>query len=138
MNDNFGRWRSDFRGIVAYCLEHDVPGRPVAKILVPDPEDYFVLKPKHSAFYGTALDVLLEALSVRTLILTGVAGNICVLFSANDAYMRDYRVIVPADCVESNSEQENSHALQQMARALKADIRPSTEIDFAALPRSID
>ena len=132
VNDNFGRWRSDFKKIVDRCLHSNVRGRPIAELLVPDDDDYFVLKPKHSGFFSTTLDLLLEYLGVRTLIVTGFAGNNCVLFTANDAYMRDYRVIVPADCIASNTPAENENALRQMHQVLKADIKPSTEIDFAA------
>jgi isochorismate hydrolase len=64
-----------------------------------------------------------------------VAGNICVLFSANDAYMRDFHLVVPADCVASNSAEENHHALAQMATVLKADITPSADLDLPALIR---
>src|SRR5205085_2922207 len=97
INDNFGKWRSDFRTLVAHCVKDNVPGRAVARLLKPGRDDYFVLKPKHSAFYRTTLDLLLASLKVRTVILTGIAGNNCVLFSANDAYMRDLKLVVPAD-----------------------------------------
>src|SRR5688572_22751821 len=82
VNDNFGRWRSDFNAQVLHCLEDGVRGRPIAELLRPDDEDYFVLKPKHSGFFSTTLDLLLEYLEVRKLILAGFAGNICVLFTA--------------------------------------------------------
>ena len=98
VNDNFGRWRSDFPKLVEHCLQADVRGRPVVEQLTPDAADYFVLKPKHSAFFQTNLEILLKYLGMDTLILTGMAGDICVLFSANDAYMRDFRIIVPPDC----------------------------------------
>lgn len=132
-NDNFGRWKSDFRQVVRHCLEDGVRGQAVAEILRPEEDDYFVLKPKHSAFYASTLDTLLTYLGTRSLILTGIAGNICILFSANDAYMRDLNVVVPSDCVVSNTEEENRHALDQMAKILKADITPSTELDLQAL-----
>lgn len=135
VNDNFGRWQSDFRGVVEHCLNDDVRGEPLAKLLAPEEKDYFVLKPKHSAFFSSTLDVLLEYLQAKTLILTGLSGNICVLFSANDAYMRDFDLIVPQDCIASNTPEENAHALQQMSRVLKADIRPSTEIDLKQILR---
>ncbi len=63
----------------------------------------FVLKPKHSAFYCTPLDILLNHLDAETLILAGFAGNICVLFTANDAYMRNFKLIIPRDCIGSNT-----------------------------------
>lgn len=136
VNDNYGRWRSDFRRLVAHCLEDGVRGEPIAARLRPADDDYFVLKPKHSGFFSTSLDVLLAYLEVETLILTGMAGNICVLFTANDAYMRDYRLVVPADCVASNDAEENRHALEQMRVVLKADVRPSGDVDLEALRRA--
>lgn len=133
VNDNFGRWQSDFRRIVEHCLHDGVPGEETVRILKPEDDDYFVLKPKHSAFYATTLDTLLAYLSTRTVILTGIAGNICILFSANDAYMRDFDLIVPSDCVISNTEEENHHALEQMRTILKADVSESTALDLERL-----
>ena len=131
VNDNFGRWRSDFRSILAHCLRDGVPGKPVAELLKPDEDDYFVLKPKHSGFQFTTLDVLLAHLGAETLILTGVAGNFCVLFTAHDAYMRDYHLVVPCDCIASLTEDDDRQALAHMARVTKADTRASARIDFA-------
>jgi nicotinamidase-related amidase len=128
VNDNFGRWRSDFRQILEHCLES--PGRQIAELLKPEKEDYFVLKPKHSGFQFTTLDVLLEHLGAQELILTGVAGNFCVLFSAHDAYMRDYRLVVPGDCVASLTEDHDRYALAHMAEVTKAKVCGSAEIDF--------
>jgi nicotinamidase-related amidase len=130
VNDNFGRWRSDFRQILEHCLRS--PGRKVAKLLEPDEEDYFVLKPKHSGFQFTTLDVLLEHLGAQVLILTGVAANFCVLFTAHDAYMRDYQLVVPRDCVASLTEAANRMALAHMAKVTKADVRRSREIELRA------
>lgn len=132
-NDNFGRWRSDFQAQVRHCLHDDVRGRPMVELLAPEDDDYFVLKPKHSAFFSTTLDILLHYLGVQTLILAGVAGDICVLFTANDAYMRDFSLIAPSDCVASNTVEENDHALRQMARVLKADTRASADLDLEAI-----
>ena len=133
VNDNFGRWQSDFRKVVDHCLNDGVKGEEVARILQPEEDDYFVLKPKHSAFYATTLDTLLQYLGARTVILTGIAGNICILFSANDAYMRDFNLFVPSDCVASNTQQENDYALEQMRKVLKADTSPSEALDLAAM-----
>lgn len=134
INDNFGKWRSDFRTLVEHCVNDAVPGREVARLLRPDDEDYFVLKPKQSAFYGTTLDTLLRDLGTTTVILTGIAGDNCVLFSANDAYMRDLTLFIPADCTASNTQEENDHALKLMEKVAKADIRPSTELDLTGMP----
>jgi nicotinamidase-related amidase len=136
INDNFGRWQSDFRRLIEHCLEDGVPGEVLVRTLLPEDDDYFVLKPKHSAFFATTLDTLLAYLGAKTLILTGIAGNICILFSANDAYMRDYNLVVPADCVISNSTEENAYALQQIERVLKGDLTPSTDLDLDQLVAS--
>ncbi len=129
-NDNFGRWRSDFRKLVESCLKEDVRGRPIVTQLAPQEDDYFILKPKHSAFYQTNLQILLDYLGVKVVIVTGMAGDICVLFSANDAYMRDLRVFVPGDCIASENSEHNRQVLMLMQRVLKADITPSTELDL--------
>jgi nicotinamidase-related amidase len=135
VNDNFGRWRSDFSSQVEHCLHDGVRGQPIVELLTPADEDYFVLKPKHSGFYCTALDILLDYLGVETVILTGFAGNICVLFTAHDAFLRDFRLFVPQDCVASNTDADNRSALEQMQRTLKADIRPTEELDLEQLVR---
>lgn len=140
VNDNFGKWQSDFRKLLAHCLEDGVRGESVVRLLRPEADDYFVLKPKHSGFFSTTLDVLLEYLQVKNLILTGMSGDVCVLFTANDAYMRDYHLIIPADCVASIDEQENRRMLSHMERVLKADTRPSTKLllEQLAHPTEID
>ena len=135
INDNVGRWQSDFRKLVDHVLHDGVPGAEVARLLEPAEDDYFVLKPKHSAFFETTLDTLLAYLGATTLILTGVAGNICILFSANDAYMRDYVLWVPSDCTVSNTEEENAYALQQIEKVLKGNVTASSELDLEALLR---
>ena len=120
VNDNFGKWNSDFRATIEHCAEKNVRGREIVKMLKPAEQDYFVLKPKHSGFFSTSLEMLLRYLGSETLILTGIAGNFCVLFTANDAYMRDYKLIVPRDCTVSNTAKENEEALQLMRKFLKA------------------
>ena len=133
VNDNFGRWQSDFKKIIDHCSAEDARGKEFVELLLPDDDDYFVLKPKNSGFYSTTLDLLLTHLTAKNLIVTGIAGNNCVFFTANDAYMRDYKVFVPADCVVSNTEAENAYALKQMETVLKADTTDAKELDLKAL-----
>ena len=134
VNDNFGRWQSDFKKIVLHC--RNARGKDFVEMLLPDEDkDYFVLKPKHSGFYSTTLHLLVTHFEVKNLILTGIAGNNCVLFTANDAYMRDFKIFVPSDCVVSNTEEENAHALKQMEIVLKADTTRGEELDLKALTR---
>ena len=132
VNDNFGQWRSDFRRTVAHCTSRSSPGRRVSRRLRPTTRDFFVLKPKHSGFYDTTLDTLIESLRVHRLILTGIAGNICVLFTANDAYMRGLKLYAPADCIVSNTPRENAAALEQIRTVLKANVAPSDVLRFSA------
>ena len=129
-NDNFGRWRSNFKEAVEHCLKDDVLGRPIAELLVPEREDYFVLKPKHSAFFSTTLATLLQYLKARRLILSGFATDACVLMTAVDAYMRDFDIYVPRDCVASPSQSQNGAALSYMARVLHANTSPAAALDL--------
>lgn len=128
VNDNFGYWQSDFRDQILRCTGSASKGGEVSKILLPEPEDYFILKPKHSGFYSTSLEVLLGFLGTKTLILSGFAGDICVLYTANDAYMRDYEIVVASDCVASESAAGNRSALDHMKRLLKARVVSSGRI----------
>jgi nicotinamidase-related amidase len=130
VNDNFGRWQSKFDDIVKHCLRDGVRGRPFVEQLIPDERDYFVLKPKHSGFYQTPLELLLKHLGTKRVILTGVSSNSCVLFTANDAYMRDLELIIPQDCVAACNGEEQNFAIEQMKNMLKADVRPAGEIDL--------
>ena len=129
-NDNFGRWRSDFREVIEHCLVSSVRGQPLVERLRPEEDDYFVLKPKHSAFFATTLETLLEYLGTTQLILTGITGDICVLLTASDAFMRDFRLYVPQDCMASVSAQDNEQALAYMRRVLDVDTTPSAELDL--------
>jgi nicotinamidase-related amidase len=130
VNDNFGKWRSDFKSLIAHCLNDETRGQRIVELLKPGKDDYFVLKPKHSGFFSTTLDLLLEHLGAQTLILTGWATDICILFTAGDAFMRDYRLIIPADCVASEDEEENQRVLKFMERVLESDIRESDKIEL--------
>ena len=130
VNDNFGKWQSDFRRLLSRCLDERCRGKQVARILAPEDDDYFVLKPKHSGFYATPLELLLRYLKVDQVIITGIAGDNCVLFTAADAYMREFNIAVPADCVVSLDEDSNRSALEHMRASLKADTRPSGKMRF--------
>lgn len=134
-NDNFGRWRSDLRDVVRHCLEDGVRGRPIVEMLRPDEDDYFVLKPKHSAFFATTLELLLKYLEVNRLVLCGFSGDLCILITASDAYMRDLHLSVPRDCVASINKRENARALAYMRRNFDADTTPSNELVLTKLRR---
>jgi len=130
VNDNFGHWRSDLKKQISHCLIDGVRGEPITRLLLPDHSDYFVLKPKSSAFFGTTLHTLLQYLEVQTLVLTSIAADVCILFTAHDAHLRDYEIIVPSDCVASNTLAETRMALANMKKAAHAVICKSAAIDF--------
>lgn len=130
VNDNFGKWQSDFTKLLKHCQGKSAKGSQIANLLAPRKDDYFVLKPKHSGFYSTTLELLLAHLKTRKLILAGFSTDICILFTASDAYLRDFEIIVPRDCVASNDPPEHEHALKYIERVLKADTRPLAEINL--------
>ena len=132
-NDNFGKWRSDFRMTLEHCLNDGVRGEPIAKLLTPEDSDYFVLKPKHSAFFATTLDTLLKYLEVQTLILAGIATDRCVLFSASDAHMRDFQILVPNDCSAAETRADHLRAMALMKTKSDARIGASRGLDLKAL-----
>jgi len=134
-NDNFGKWRSDFRKTVEHCLSDGVRGKPIAALLRPEKDDYFVLKPKHSGFFSTTLDTLLRYLESETLILAGFATDMCVLFTASDAHMRDYRLFVPKDCSAAASREDHDRALEMMESKFEANTTYSDKIDLDELLR---
>ncbi|WP_434425508.1 cysteine hydrolase family protein [Nannocystis pusilla] len=129
VNDNFGRWRSDFRHVIQHVRAHTA-GAAIAERLAPQERDYFVLKPRHSGFLGTSLEVLLAHLEVRCLILTGIAGDLCVLFTAMDAYMRGFELRAPGDCIASVDEANNRRALDLLRESMRVDTSAAQAINF--------
>jgi nicotinamidase-related amidase len=136
VNDNFGKWRSDFRQQLDHVLKDGVLGEAIAKLLMPGEEDYFVLKAKHSGFYHTQLDLLIDYLHVKTVVLAGFATDMCVLFTASDAYLRDLNIIVPPDCSAAASVENHQEAMEHMSRVLHVETTLSTDIDFEVLLNS--
>ena len=130
-NDNFGRWRSDFSSQVRHVREHHTRGAFLAELLAPSPNDYFVLKPKHSAFYQTCLDLLLEHLGTKTLVVGGFATDSCVQLSAGDAFLRGLEVVILSDGTATQTPQAHKSALTQMERVLHARIPRCAEVSFA-------
>jgi nicotinamidase-related amidase len=126
INDHYNLWQADFNKIIDMC--QNPLNAMILDTIKPDDSDYFLIKPKHSAFYGTALNTLLHQLKVKNLVLTGIAGNICVLFTANDAYMREFDLYIPRDCIASVNEDDQKYALTMMENVLKAKIFNSHDL----------
>jgi nicotinamidase-related amidase len=129
-NDNQGRWRSDFRQVLEKALDCGGTPREIAEALKPDADDYFILKPKHSAFFSTPLELLLQHLQADRLILTGVATDQCIVSTAHDARMRDYEVVVAADCTATQSTERQQRALAQLAEAMTVPVPDSGELSL--------
>jgi nicotinamidase-related amidase len=127
-NDNHGRWRSDARALVEEGLAAGGDRAQLAQWLRPEDDDYFVLKPKHSAFFATPLDLLLSHLKAHRLILTGTASDQCVLATAIDGRMRDYELLCPRDCLAATDEQRHANAMRHLAEVLRLDTTDSTEL----------
>jgi nicotinamidase-related amidase len=129
VNDNFGDWRSEKEVLMGRCLE--AKGAQFVRPLLPDSEDYFVLKPMHSGFYMTPLEVLLQHLQVETLILTGLTSNSCITVTAHDANMRGFDIYVPSDCSCARNAEEHTQALAQLKATTGADLRRSTSLKLS-------
>ena len=136
VNDNFGRWQSDFAGLVKYCTAASQPGAALVRQLAPEKDDYFILKPRHSGFFASSLEILLQHMGARRLILTGISSHQCVLFTANDAYVREYELKIPRDCIAAPSAPQTRLALQYFQTVLGADVRPSARFGQWAARRA--
>jgi nicotinamidase-related amidase len=136
VNDNFGQWRSDAKSLIARCLDSSCIGKPFVEQLRPDDEDYFVLKPMHSAFFQTPLEILLQYLGATSLILTGLATNSCIICTAHDAKMRNFSLYVPSDCSAARSRREHEQAIEHIKHMTSASVIPSTSLRVDALRRA--
>jgi len=133
-NDNSGQWRSDFKFVVSESLGSQSLGADITRQLEPGPDDYFVLKPKHSAFFATPLEVLLDHLRAKRLIVAGVAGDQCVLNTAVDARMRDFEVVAPSDCIASMTAHRNQRALYHLQSVLNIKTSPARALRLKGRP----
>ena len=136
VNDNFGDWRSEKEVLMGRCLE--AKGAEFVRPLLPDSEDYFVLKPMHSAFYMTPLEKLLQHLQVETLILTGLTSNSCITVTAHDANMRGFDIYIPPDCSCARNTKEHMQALAQLEAMAGVNIRRSTSLRLPKLIHSAE
>jgi len=128
VNDNLGKWRSDVDALVTFCCRRDMPGAPIVELLAPRKADYVILKATLSGFHHTPLDTMLRLGEVRTLIVTGFAADNCVLFTAADAYMREYRLAVPRDCVGAKTPDALRRALKTMTELFGAKTTASSHL----------
>ncbi len=130
VNDNLGQWRSDMKAIVARCQDRAARGCAVVRQIAPGNEDFVLLKPKHSGFYATPLATILEECEARELILTGLSAHQCVLFTANDAYLRELKLVIPRDAVAAARSDETRLALRYFKSVLGAQMPLGSRVRF--------
>jgi nicotinamidase-related amidase len=131
VNDNYGQWHSDKSKLVAAFSRGDCPGADIVRRIAPRDDDYFVIKPQVSAFYATNLPVLLPKLGVSRVVLTGIAADICILFTAADAHMREYDLWIPSDAVASEAGQRKDWALDIMRKSMGAETRATDGLSLS-------
>jgi nicotinamidase-related amidase len=135
VNDNFGEWHSEKSKLVERAREQ---GGEIVARLAPRESDYFIIKPQLSGFYATNLPLLLPKLGVSRLALTGIAADMCVLFTAADAHMRDYDLWVPQDAVAAESPDLVEAALVIMRERLRAETAPTSQLELADWTAALD
>jgi nicotinamidase-related amidase len=123
VNDNLGAWRSDAPGLIAHCVGPRRAGAKLVEALRPRPADEIVLKPRHSAFFGTPLEALLDDRKVDTLIVAGISAESCVWMTACDAFTRGFRLVAPRDTFAGAS-----------TRALRATVTGLRDVLGARVP----
>jgi nicotinamidase-related amidase len=133
VNDNFDQWRSDAKSLIGHCLDSSCLGKPFVDQVKPDDEDYFVLKPMHSVFFRTPLEIPLQYLGATSLILTGLATNSCIICTAHDAKMRNFSLYVPSDCSAARSRREHEQAIEHIKEMTCASVIPPTRLRVDAL-----
>jgi nicotinamidase-related amidase len=110
---------------VTRCGESGGAAGEIASLLAPETDEPTFFKPRHSAFYGTPLEFLLRERGISRLILTGLQADICIFYTAQDAYVRRYRLWIPANCVGAQNNAHYRASLSLMRRNLKASTRPA-------------
>lgn len=133
VNDNYGRWHDERSDLIAWLTRDGAAGREIVERIAPRDDEFFVVKPEASGFYATTLPALLPRLGVSSLVLTGVAAEMCVQFTAADAHMREYPLWVPRDAIAGATPERASSALEIIGGSIKADIRPTTEVGITAV-----
>jgi nicotinamidase-related amidase len=135
VNDNFGQWRTDVAKLLDYCVRPEAIGKVFVEQLRPDKDDYFVLKPMHSGFYQTPLEVLLRYLDASTLVLAGLTTNSCIICTAHDAKMREFELYVPSDCSASRTAKEHRQAIEHIRMMTDARVAESGSLRLNEIAR---
>lgn len=125
-NDHYGTWHAEFSDVLRACQAIPGPRGQIARLLAPAPQDLTILKPRHSAFFATPLDLLLREMQAKELVIVGLAADMCVQLTTVEAYMHGYSAWVPADCTAAETPDAKRRALKHMATVMKCTTRAST------------
>jgi nicotinamidase-related amidase len=126
VNDNRDAWDAGPEALIEHALSGEQPDL-VEPIAPTDPVP-FLPKGRHSIFYQTALDHVLRIENIERLVLTGQVTEQCILYSALDAYLRGYQLVVPPDAVAHIQENLAQAALDMMERNMHADLTPAAQV----------
>jgi nicotinamidase-related amidase len=126
VNDNYGNWNGSRDDLLKHAASGAHP--ELVDPIQPEHEVAFVWKPRHSAFYETSLNYLLRQHDVERIILTGQVAEQCILYSALDAYIRHFQIIVPADAVVPLHPHLAEAALEMMRVNMRAQTPPTNAL----------
>lgn len=128
VNDNYGNWNTSAGELAERAMSGRYP--ELVQPVLPPREAAFVLKARHSIFFGTPLEYVLDSLEVDRLVLTGQVTEQCILYSGLDAYVRHIRVAVPRDGVAHIHRHLAESALEMMERNMSASVVSSADCEF--------
>jgi nicotinamidase-related amidase len=128
VNDNYGDWNSSSEELLAEAMQGVHP--ELVEPLAPREGEAFVIKARHSIFYSTPLEYLLATQGIGRVVLTGQVTEQCILYSALDAYVRNFRVAVVHDAVAHIDDELATAALRMMERNMGADIERARDADL--------
>ncbi|GBE65053.1 isochorismatase [Mycobacterium sp. MFM001] len=125
VNDNYGDFTAQFSDIVRSALDGSRPD--LVRPIVPAEGSRQVTKVRHSVFYSTPVAYLLGRLDTKRLILTGQVTEQCILYSALDAYVRHFPVVVPRDAVAHIDAELGAAALKMMEANMEAELTTAAD-----------
>jgi nicotinamidase-related amidase len=126
VNDNYGAWNQGRSELVDQVSAG--PHRDLIEPIVPDDDTDFVVKARHSIFYETPLEYLLRSRDIERVVLVGQVTEQCILYSALDAYIRHFKVVVPPDAVAAIHPDLHEAALKMMEINMDAELTPSADV----------
>jgi nicotinamidase-related amidase len=128
VNDNYGDWNSSSEELAREAMNGRHP--ELVEPLLPREDDAFVIKARHSVFYSTPLEYLLQSMDVGRIVLTGQATEQCILYSALDGYVRHFEVLVARDAVAHIHRHLADAAYEMMERNMHAEVVPAARLQL--------